>query len=90
MVYGGRRRSPAASFAQKAAYPGARRTFGKTITLSLGALSLISQYHGEGNVRHLRNLCERLTVVSGGETISEQQVLMELSTNTFLERPFKA
>lgn len=59
--------------------------FGKTLSLSPEAVQLLESYHWEGNVRHLRNFCERLAAITDSGVISGAQALNALSANIFLE-----
>ena len=48
--------------------------------VSQEALSLLEQYHWPGNIRELRNVIERATILSPGEFIEAAQLPPELST----------
>ena len=55
-----------------------RDTGGKTRTFAPAALDLLRRYPFPGNVRELRNLVERLLIMSPGSSIGSEQVLAVL------------
>ena len=52
----------------------AKETGGKPRTFSPGALDLLQRYSFPGNVRELRNLVERLWIMTRGASIGPEQV----------------
>lgn len=48
--------------------------FKKTITITDGALQVLANYAWPGNIRQLRNFCERLAIVSDGQPVEAGDV----------------
>lgn len=57
------------------------------IRLTDDALTLLNQYTWPGNIRQLRNIVERLSVVSEGRTISREVLANELPQNADVRHP---
>jgi two-component system, NtrC family, nitrogen regulation response regulator NtrX len=51
---------------------------GRAVQLDVGALQILTAYHWPGNVRELGNLLERLAILSGGGTLTADDVLRVL------------
>ena len=50
-----------------------------TIALTAEAMEALGSYSWPGNIRELRNICERLVVLTEGEYIAEKDVLKQLN-----------
>ncbi|PKY11254.1 sigma-54-dependent Fis family transcriptional regulator [Acidithiobacillus marinus] len=51
------------------------------VKLEESALRVMDAYHWPGNVRELRNLAERLVILHGGETLSDEQLPARIRKN---------
>ncbi|WP_458309479.1 AAA-type ATPase lid domain-containing protein, partial [Staphylococcus epidermidis] len=56
--------------------------------ISTNALNLLESYQWPGNIRELKNVIERLIVVSRGEEISEKDVYRVLWETDSMEQGF--
>ncbi len=67
----------------------ARETNGKQKRFTPGALDLLRRYPFPGNVRELRNLVERLIIMTPGPTVDQEQVhaVLPRPEGTATERP---
>lgn len=46
--------------------------------LTFGAISLLNKYHWPGNIRQMKNICERLVVLTEKDIITEEDVLSQI------------
>lgn len=57
------------------------------IRLTEGALSLLEAYNWPGNIRQLRNLVERLSVIAEDRMITREKLELQLPTNALVKHP---
>ncbi len=52
----------------------------ETARFSAAALTTLKNHHWSGNIRELRNLCERLSILHAGQTIDSDDLPLEIRT----------